>query len=117
MYYVIGRVNISANRVQLPALLGARPNQVNWSMAGETLCDDITTKIHDIVEKDPEAIFVAGILYPMEFSWIEQLCRAKNMTLLIVESNAMYQRRAKATVARADVIYIYCSRKVPDEKS
>jgi len=117
MYYVIGRVNISANQIQLPTLLGVRPNQVNWSMAGETLCDTITEKIHDIIEKDPESIFVAGILYPMEFSWMEQLCRAKNVTLLIVESNAMYQRRAKATVARADVIYIYCSRKVPDEKA
>ena len=116
MYYVIGRVNISANQVQLPALLGARPNQVKWDMAGETLCARIVDRIKDSIEKDPESIFIAGILYPMEFSYIEQLCREKNVTLLIVEGDAMYQRRAKATVARADVIYIYCSRKVPDEK-
>lgn len=117
MYYVIGRVNISANQVQLPNLLGTRPNQVKWDMAGETLCDRITEKIRDIIEKDPEAVFVAGILYPMEFSWIEQLCREKNVTLLIVESNEMYHGRPKATVSRTSIVYIYCSRKVPDEEA
>lgn len=117
MYYVIGRVNISANQVQLPSLLGARPNQVNWSMAGETLCDRIVDKIKAIIEKDPESIFIAGILYPMEFSYIEQLCREKNVTLLIVEGDAMYYGRPKATVAKASAIYIYCSRKVSDKEA
>lgn len=117
MYYVIGRVNISANQIQLPNLLGVKPSQVNWSMAGETLCDTIVDRIKSIIEKDPESIFVAGILYPMEFSYIEQLCREKNVTLLIVEGDAMYYGRPKATVAKASAIYIYCSRKVSDKEA
>lgn len=117
MYYVIGRINISANQIQLPNLLGVKPSQMNWSVAGETLCDKIVDRIKDIVEKDPESIFVAGILYPMEFSYIEQLCREKNVTLLIVESNEMYYGRPKATVSRTSAVYIYCSRKVPDKEA
>ena len=117
MYYVIRRVNISTNQIKLPALLGARPSQMNWDMAGETLCDKVVDKIKDIIEKDPESVFVAGVLYPMEFSYIEQLCREKNITLLIVESDAMYKGRPKATVTKASVIYIYWSRKVTDKET
>lgn len=116
MYHVIGRINICANQVQLPKLLGVKPSMIDWSMAGNTLCDTITAKIHDIIEKDPEAIFLTGVLYPMEFVWIAGLCNEKNVTLLIAESDEMYMRRAKATISRVSSIYIYRSRKVPDKE-